>query len=67
MKAKSATQGMFIIARGIVKILDGTETIELVGKGQVLGQKLILGNRATRYSGVCETPVTALCGYLAQM
>jgi len=60
MKAKSATQGMFIIARGNVKILDGTETIELVGKGQVLGQKLILGNRATRYSGVCETPVTAL-------
>ena len=60
MKAKSTTQGMFIIARGNVKILEGTELIELIGKGHVLGQKSILGDRATRYSGVCETPVTAL-------
>jgi NhaP-type Na+/H+ or K+/H+ antiporter len=60
MKAKSSTQGMFIIARGNVKILEGTELLELIGKGHVLGQKSILGNRATRCSGVCETPVTAL-------
>ena len=60
LKAKSTTQGMFIIARGNVKVLEGTELIELIGKGQVLGQKSILGNRASRYSGVCETPVTVL-------
>lgn len=60
MRAKSTTQGAHIVARGNVKIMEGSDLIELVGKGQVLGQKSILGNRATRYSGVCETPVTTL-------
>ena len=60
MKSGSTSQGMFIVVRGNVKIMDGKETIEMVGKGSVLGQKAILSEGSNKYGAVCETPVTAL-------
>jgi NhaP-type Na+/H+ or K+/H+ antiporter len=60
MKAGSNSQGMFIVARGNVKIMHDKETIELVGKGSLLGQTAILSDGSNKYSAVCETPVTLL-------
>jgi NhaP-type Na+/H+ or K+/H+ antiporter len=60
MKSGSTSQGMFIVVRGNVRIVKGKETIELVGKGSLLGQKAILSNASNIYSAEAESPVTAL-------
>lgn len=60
MKSGSTSQGMFIVVRGNVRIMKGKETIELVGKGSLLGQNAILTNSSNMYSAVAESPVTAL-------
>lgn len=60
MKAGASNQGVFIVVRGNVKIMDGDHTVELVSKGSVLGQNALLAGTANKYSAISETPVTAL-------
>lgn len=60
LKAGSSSQGLFIVARGNVKLMDGNDTIDLVGKGGLLGQEAVLDNKPNAHSAIAETPVTAL-------
>lgn len=60
LKAEGTNQGMFIIARGNVKILHGNQTIDVLGKGDVIGEVAILTGVAGNHAAIAETPVTAL-------
>lgn len=60
LKAKGSSQGMYIIARGNVKIMQDGQTIDVLSKGDVVGELAILTGKPRGHSAVAETPVTAL-------
>jgi CRP-like cAMP-binding protein len=59
-KPGGASQGVSIVARGNVKIMDGKETIELAGKGAMIGQQSLLTSSPNKHGAIAESPVTVL-------
>lgn len=56
----NAGQGLFIIARGNVIIKDGKRTVEVLGKGDGIGEILYLTKGQSQFEVFAETPVTVL-------
>ncbi len=55
-----AATGLFIIARGSVKVLKNDETVAVLSKGDILGEIALLSGVRSKVKVVAETPVTAL-------
>ncbi len=60
VKNMSASNGLYIIARGNVNIKDGKQTIEILGKGDGIGEILYLTKGQSQFQIMAETPVTVL-------
>lgn len=60
VKNMSAANGLFIIVRGNVLIKDGNRTVEVLGKGDGIGEILYLTKGQSQFTVVAETPVTVL-------
>lgn len=60
VKPGKTGQGMYVIARGTVKVLEGSLTIDVVGKGDMIGELSILTGRPGKHRAVAESPVTAI-------
>lgn len=55
-----SAQGIYIIARGSVKVMHGDETTAVLSKGDIIGEVSFLTNTRSTARVVAETPVTAL-------
>jgi len=55
-----SNQGLFIIARGNVKIIKDGRTLAILGKGLGIGEKAILTGNLPSAGAEAESPVTAL-------
>lgn len=60
LKAGSSAQGIYIVARGNVKVMEGKETVDIASKGSILGRKAVMDDDVYDRSAVAETPVTVL-------
>ncbi|NDF34207.1 MAG: cyclic nucleotide-binding domain-containing protein, partial [Euryarchaeota archaeon] len=60
LKNMNASHGLYIIARGNVNIRDGKRTVEVLGKGDGIGEILYLTKGQSQFDIIAETPVTVL-------
>ncbi|MEX2597637.1 MAG: cation:proton antiporter [Salibacteraceae bacterium] len=60
VKHMSSSLGLYIIVRGNVNIKDGKRTIEVLGKGDCIGEIVYLTQGQSNNIGIAETPVTVL-------
>jgi CRP-like cAMP-binding protein len=60
VKNMNASHGLYIIARGNVNIKDGKRTIEVLSKGDGIGEILYLTQGQSQFQVIAETPVTVL-------
>lgn len=60
LKPTGSSQGMYIIARGNVKVMKDKETIDVLSKGDIVGEVEILTGKSSNHRVVADTPVTAL-------
>ena len=52
--------GMFVIARGSVKVMLSDQVIDIIGPGSVIGEMAVLLNMKRSATVVAESPVSAL-------
>lgn len=67
VREESTDDGLFIIIHGQVSVSIGTEKIEILGPGAVIGEMLVLSGLPRTATVIAETPVTTLFISAARM
>lgn len=58
IKEGASSDGLYLIARGTAKIMQGENTIEIVGEGSLVGEMALVSGKARNATVEAESPLT---------